>query len=98
MFYWFVYLQKNIMVTLAALRKEIDEQDDILLKTLVKRFAIVQRVRDYKQANTIQVLQNDRRKQIQEKNKVFAETYKLDPQMVAEIFEIVHLYSLKEQE
>lgn len=86
------------MTSLNTLRKKIDEQDKIILEALAKRFEIVQLVKAYKQEHNIAPLQNDRREEIQEKNKIFAETHKLNPKMVAEIFEVIHTYSVKEQE
>ena len=86
------------MNELEDLREYIDELDDDLLELLSQRFDLVKRVKAVKTENGIGTLQQDRFEDILSRLTSESVEKGLDPEMVKEIWEVIHKYSLKVQE
>lgn len=86
------------MEDLEDLREYIDELDDDLLELLSQRFDLVKRVKVAKSKSGVGALQQDRFDDIL--NRLTSESVEkgLDPEMVKEIWEVIHKYSLKAQD
>jgi len=83
--------------TLQWLRAEIDELDDLLWDTIAKRMDISRRIGEWKKANLIRPLQPQRYQQILSQRQKWAEENNIDADFVAQLFDIIHQQSLKQQ-
>ena len=83
---------------LPELREKIDEVDYLLLNALAQRSFIVGYVGEYKKARNIPPLDPIRWQEVVDQKKELAEQMNLDPDMVEEIYEVIHRYSLKQQD
>ena len=86
------------MEELDNLREYIDELDDDLLELLSQRFDLVKRVKVAKSKSGVGTLQQDRFDDILNRLTKDSVDKDLDPEMVKEIWETIHKYSLKEQD
>lgn len=86
------------MNELEDLREYIDELDDDILELLSQRFDLVKRVKAVKTEKGIGTLQQDRFDDILDRLIKESVEKGLDPEMVKHIWEIIHTYSLKEQD
>ena len=79
---------------LEHLRAKIDQVDAELLETLRQRIDIVEEIGDVKNENQVTIFQMKRWFNILENRKDLAENLKLDPQLVYELFQAIHKYSI----
>lgn len=86
------------MSELEDLREYIDELDDDLLELLSQRFDLVKRVKVAKSKSGVGTLQQDRFDDILRRLINDSADKGLDPEMVKEIWEVIHKYSLKAQD
>lgn len=86
------------MDDLEDLREYIDELDDDLLELLSQRFDLVKRVKSVKSEKGIGTLQQDRFDDILSRLTKESVDKGLDPEMVKDIWEVIHKYSLKVQD
>ena len=82
---------------LVNFRNEIDELDHKLLRLLNDRNSVVKQIADFKNRNQLTIFQIDRWFEILEDRTKSAESSDIDNQMVAEIFELIHKYSVLTQ-
>jgi chorismate mutase len=82
---------------LNKLRQEIDVIDKKLVDIVGQRTAIVQEIGRYKKENAVTILQIERWFEILSSRKEWGEDMTLDPQMIAELFELIHKHSVLTQ-
>ena len=82
---------------LLAFRNQIDLLDRKILELLNDRKKIVQAIAKFKNKNKLTIFQIERWFEILESRKLIASHLELDEQMVAEIFELIHKYSILTQ-
>jgi chorismate mutase len=82
---------------LDVLRAKIDNIDRELLEVLAARMAVVEKLGEYKRDNNVAVLQLDRWKQVHNSRAEQAEKLGLYPEMVAELFKLIHMESIRKQ-
>lgn len=82
---------------LVNFRNEIDELDHKILRLLNDRNSVVKQIADFKNRNQLTIFQIDRWFEILEDRTKSAESSDVDNQMIAEIFELIHKYSVLTQ-
>lgn len=82
---------------LAWLRAEIDELDDQLWETIVRRMEVSERIGEWKKAHGVQALQPQRYEEIVKQRKEWAEQKGLSEELVQNLFDAIHQESLKKQ-
>jgi len=82
---------------LNKLRMEIDSIDKKLVDIVGQRTAIVKEIGRYKKENAVTILQIERWFEILNSRKEWGEEMTLDPQMIAELFELIHKHSILTQ-
>jgi len=80
---------------LQKLRKRIDSCDDILVKVLGLRFQIISEVAELKKDLKIPSLDTERFSQVLHRTKNIAVSEGLDPNLIEEILNPIHKYSLE---
>ena len=81
--------------SLSPLRKQIDNCDDFIIKLLAYRFRLVEDVRSVKKLEKLPAEDPVRFNEIVERSRKLALTEKLDPDLVEEILQVIHKYSVK---
>lgn len=89
--------QKKIDDVLNESRLEIDKIDEELVTLLWKRLKLVKNIWEIKKKHEIPILQKDRFKQIVDRLKISAEKHWLSPLFIEDIWEIIHLESLRNE-
>lgn len=79
------------------LRSQIDDIDNSLMDLLAKRFRICREIGVYKKKHNMTVLQSNRYKEILEKRGVQAGLCGMNIDFVAQVFELIHEESLRQQ-
>lgn len=82
---------------LNKLRMEIDSIDKKLVDMVGQRTEIVKEIGRYKKENAVTILQIERWFEILSSRKEWGEEMTLDPQMIAELFELIHKHSVLTQ-
>lgn len=82
---------------LEHLRSQIDRVDEELLATLKRRIQIVEEIGEVKNENQVTIFQMKRWFSILENRKELALKLNLDPQIVHELFQAIHKYSIDVQ-
>jgi chorismate mutase len=82
---------------LEKLRAKIDNIDRELLEVLANRMALVEKLGEYKRDNNVAVLQLDRWKQVHKSRAEMANSLNLYPEMVEELFKLIHMESIRKQ-
>ena len=82
---------------LLEFRYQIDLLDHQIIELLNDRKKIVEIIANFKNKNKLTIFQIERWFEILKSRKLSAHTLKLDSQMVAEIFELIHKYSILTQ-
>jgi len=82
---------------LNKLRMEIDSIDKKLVDIVGQRTAIVKEIGRYKKENAVTILEIERWFEILNSRKEWGEEMTLDPQMIAELFELIHKHSILTQ-
>lgn len=82
------------MDELTKLRKQIDEIDQELVKTIAQRFEIVEKIGKYKAANGIEPLAPKRWKQVMDGKRKLAKEYDLPVEMIEKIYNTMHKFAL----
>lgn len=82
---------------LDRLRQKIDNIDRELLEVLAARMAVVEKLGEYKRDNNVAVLQLDRWKQVHTSRAEQAKKLNLYPEMVEELFKLIHMESIRKQ-
>lgn len=79
------------------LRSMIDNLDRELMETLSARMNLVEQLADYKRENNVAVLQMDRWRQLRKSRAELGKQMNLYPDFVEELFELIHMASIKKQ-
>lgn len=79
-------------------REQIDMIDEKIIELIWKRMQISKSIGIYKQEHNLPALQSQRREEVLSDRLEQAEQISLDPNCIQEIYEIIHKYSLLEQE
>lgn len=82
---------------LEKLRSRIDQLDEELLRTLQKRIRAVEEIGDVKNENQVTIFQMKRWFSILENRRDLALKLNLDPEIVHELFQAIHKYSIDVQ-
>lgn len=82
---------------LDVLRAQIDEVDTELLNTLQKRISLVEQLGDVKNDNQVTIFQMKRWFNILKNRQDLALKLNLDPQIIHELFQVIHKYSIDVQ-
>ena len=85
------------METLNELRFKIDQIDNEIISTLKKRMGISEKIGEYKKANNMTVLQQQRWDSLLEKYYKAADENNLDKKMIDMIFKAIHQASINIQ-
>ena len=80
------------------LRKMMDEVDDALWETIVKRMAVSRQIGEYKKTNGIEVVQPTRFEEIMTKRLAWAKEHNLSEDAVRELMETRHRESIRQQQ
>jgi len=83
------------MDRLNSLRKQIDEIDEQIINLITQRFEVVMKIGKYKKKNNLPLLDMKRWKQVLQTKIELAEKLGLDPQLIEDIYNRMHKYSLE---
>ena len=76
-------------LNLEELRENIDKTDRKLLEILVERFALTQKVGEYKKEHSLKALAQNREEQVFEAREKWAVELDLEPALIKQIFTLV---------
>jgi chorismate mutase len=79
------------------LRERLDNLDRELLEVLASRMSVVEQLGEYKRDNNVAVLQLNRWKQVHESRADWAKSLNLYPEVVEELFKLIHMESIRKQ-
>ena len=82
---------KNQLLTF---RNQIDILDKKIIESLNERKKIVELIANFKNQNKLTIFQIERWNEILKSRKLTANYLDLDPQIISEIFELIHKYSV----
>jgi len=82
---------------LEQLRIKIDNTDRQLVEILAARMALVEKLAEYKRDNNVTLFQPDRWKDILKTRTEQAKKFGLYPELVEEIYKIIHMESIRKQ-
>jgi len=82
---------------LDRLRARLDNLDRELMEVLASRMAVVEQLGEYKRDNNVAVLQLDRWKHVHESRAEWARSLNLYPEVVEELFKLIHMESIRKQ-
>lgn len=82
---------------LEQLRIKIDNTDRQLVEILAARMALVEKLAEYKRDNNVTLFQSDRWKEILKTRTEQAKKFNLYPELVEEIYKIIHMESIRKQ-
>lgn len=78
-------------------RRNIDNVDRQIVEMLSARMALVERLAEYKRDNNVTLFQPDRWKEILQTRTNLGEKLNLYPELVEEIYKIIHMESIRKQ-
>ncbi|KAA3439271.1 bifunctional 3-deoxy-7-phosphoheptulonate synthase/chorismate mutase type II [Rufibacter hautae] len=79
------------------LRQKIDRADREIIEALARRMRLVEKIGEDKRENNIAVLQPERWQSIFETRKEWARQMEINPTFAAELYELIHLESIRVQ-
>lgn len=82
---------------LEQVRTKIDSVDRQLVEMLATRMALVEKLAEYKRDNNVTLFQPDRWKEILKSRTELATKLNLYPELVEEIYKIIHMESIRKQ-
>jgi chorismate mutase len=82
---------------LDEIRQQIDEVDRALLEVLSRRMHLVEKIGAYKKENNVAAFQLERWQEILGSRPNWAKAFQLNPDVVAELFRIIHQESIRKQ-
>ena len=83
--------------SLAALRKQIDELDNVLMTLLTKRMRVSREIATYKKEHNMAVVQTGRYSEILEKRGAQGQLCGMDAEFIKKVFEAIHEESVRQQ-
>ena len=92
-------IRDNIETTesLNALRKQIDELDNMIMNVLTKRMRVSREIAEYKKQHNMAVVQTGRYSEILDKRGAQGALCGMSPQFVKDIYEHIHEESVRQQ-
>ncbi len=81
--------QDAVKKKLAPFRKRIDAIDDQIMKLLRRRFGIVRQVARIKIENDFRIVQNNRVREVKERNARVAVKYGISPALIRTIYTLI---------
>jgi chorismate mutase len=78
-------------------RRNIDNVDRQIVEMLAARMALVERLAEYKRDNNVTLFQPDRWKEILQSRADLGKKLNLYPELVEEIYKIIHMESIRKQ-
>lgn len=81
-------------VDIKDLRKEIDHLDKEIISAIQKRYLIVSRILDFKKQNQLDIVDEERTKEVIRNNCEFAASIGVDPVLIEKIFNQIIHYSI----
>ncbi len=88
---------EKLICKLEDLRAEIDQVDQKLLNTLKERIELVAQIGPVKKANHTTIFQMKRWFKVLENRKAYAKDHGLDEEIIHELFQLIHKYSIDVQ-
>jgi chorismate mutase len=82
---------------LEEIRQQIDEVDRGLLEVLSRRMHLVEQIGSYKKKNNVAAFQLERWQEILSSRPNWAKAFQLNPEVVTELFRIIHQESIRKQ-
>lgn len=82
---------------LEDIRQQIDQADHDLLEALHRRMELIEKIGEYKKLNNVAVLQLERWQEILKTRPDWAEKLGINPDLIAEIFGLLHQESIRKQ-
>ncbi|MEZ4387186.1 MAG: chorismate mutase [Candidatus Krumholzibacteriia bacterium] len=82
---------------LLALRREIDDLDDVALAAIAKRMQVVREIGRFKREHNVTILQVDRLREMIRRNVRNGEALGLDPDFVKQMLSLVHSEAVRQQ-
>jgi len=82
---------------LEDIRQQIDEVDRGLLEVLSRRMHLVEKIGSYKKQNNVAAFQLERWQEILSSRPNWAKVFQLNPEVVTELFRIIHQESIRKQ-
>jgi len=82
---------------LEEIRQQIDEVDRGLLEVLSRRMHLVEQIGSYKKQNNVAAFQLERWQEILSSRPNWAKAFQLNPEVVTELFRIIHQESIRKQ-
>ena len=82
---------------LDEIRQQIDEVDRALLEVLSRRMHLVEKIGAYKKENNVAAFQLERWQEILGSRPNWAKAFQLNPDVVAELFRVIHQESIRKQ-
>ena len=79
------------------IRQQIDEVDRGLLEVLSRRMHLVEKIGSYKKQNNVAAFQLERWQEILSSRPNWAKVFQLNPEVVTELFRIIHQESIRKQ-
>ncbi|MCA0362896.1 MAG: chorismate mutase [Bacteroidetes bacterium] len=89
--------ESDFQSELERLRQRLDNLDRELLEVLASRMAVVEQLGEYKRDHNVAVLQLDRWKAVHETRADWAKSLNLYPEVVEELFKLIHMESIRKQ-
>ncbi len=89
--------EKTTTEGIQALRRQIDELDNQVMDVLAKRMRVCREIGQYKKEHNMTVFQSNRYNEILEKRGAQASVCGVDPTCAAQIFELIHQESVRQQ-
>ncbi|WP_237563104.1 bifunctional 3-deoxy-7-phosphoheptulonate synthase/chorismate mutase type II [Algoriphagus kandeliae] len=82
---------------LEDIRQQIDQADHDLLEALHRRMELIEKIGEYKKLNNVAVLQLERWQEILKTRPDWAQKLGINPELIAEIFGLLHQESIRKQ-
>jgi chorismate mutase len=82
---------------LEEIRQQIDDVDRGLLEVLSRRMHLVEQIGSYKKQNNVAAFQLERWQEILSSRPNWAKAFQLNPEVVTELFRIIHQESIRKQ-
>jgi chorismate mutase len=81
--------------SLAEFRQQLDVIDQDLIKLLGKRMTVIKQVGEYKKSQQLAALDEQRWQQVIATRAELAQQYEVNPELVRELWELIHQESLR---
>jgi len=80
------------------IRKKLDEIDEKIVELIIERFSHIPEISAYKQEHNLPIQNKEREREVLETKAALVKNKEIPKEMIEQLFEIIMLYSRKEQE